>query len=77
MPFRDRTALHEAISMSHTDVFRYLMHKSADASIQNDAMETPFQLAEKRGFDRDTLNLFFRKSFFGPMFPLEILAHIN
>ena len=54
-----RTALHEAISMSHLQVFQYLIYKAADKSITNDAMETPFNIAERKGFKRDTLNLFF------------------
>ncbi len=56
-----RTALHEAVSMSHFQVFQYLLYKSADKSIMNNLLETPLNIAEKRGFDQDTLNLFFSK----------------
>ena len=50
------TALHEAISKTHLEVFRLLMKKGADETITNEFGDTPLELGQKLGISPNDLD---------------------
>jgi ankyrin repeat protein len=50
------TALHEAISQRQLDLFRIMLRKGADASVRNDAGDTPRELGLKMGVNLNDLD---------------------